>query len=133
MRPELNSATAVYLWAEWSRPSVEALPAVEELAAEFAGRELRFLIVRLGEASGTPRPMLGTALGELFETSGPRSRAYAGAPDELFQRYGIRDLPAVLILSSTGGPARVLDHGGERDPFTLEDLFDSLEAALGGR
>ncbi len=120
----LDRPTVVLLWADWSRASVELLPAAGELAREYEGAPLSVLTVCLGES---PSEDLRRELGR-FPSPSPHF-ALEGDPTVLLARYGVADIPAALVFSADG---RLQNALGSTDaaPLSPADLADAMAAAL---
>lgn len=111
--------TVVLVWAPWSRPSLEALPAVVELAREYEGAPVRFLAA--GVDAGRSRPL------EFSPMSDFRLQL---EPTEALARLGIQDPPAAFVYGSDGALLWRLTLE-ERDPeFTPANLADAVDQAL---
>ena len=118
----IGSPALVVLWADWSRPAVELLPTVGELASEFEGQGVAILVVSLGEpAEGD----VGGILAGLPETV--RRLSLAGEPTSILARYEIQDVPAALGYGPDGRHAFTLQSEAHA-PLTPADLADAIES-----
>jgi len=122
----LEAPAVVLLWAEWSRPAVELLPAIGELADEYEGRGVVLLAVCLGEPRGSG---MKAALRRL--PASVRQFSLAEEPPLTLSRYGLRDVPAALVYSPAGELLYTLE-SSEHALLTPADLADAIDSMLAG-
>jgi thiol-disulfide isomerase/thioredoxin len=102
-------------WATWCGPCVQAMPQVDQVRREFAGRNVEVVAVNLEEA---PKPIL--AMLERHKLELPVALDQDGA---IAARYNVTSIPQTLVISAEGTVVRHFIGGGPH-------LGESLQAAL---
>ena len=112
----IDQPTMAYVWAPWSRPSIELLPSVVELEREYADVPVVYVCLE-GDDGGF--------LGKL-EPLGRQLRLaadYAEAVEEL----QLPEPPAALLYGAGGELLRTMTAEDQANPLTPEDIADALE------
>lgn len=110
----------VYVWASWSRESVELLPTILELEQEYERRGVEFLYVSLD----VDDPLdARTIMGEL---NGPPFYRIAASLEEAAAALGIMEPPAIIGFRPGAAPATI--EGDSLSPEDAEALVQALVA-----
>lgn len=115
-----GNIAVVYVWAPWSRESLEALPAVAELAREYEGASARFLAVGV-DAVGFP---------DAFEFGPMSDFRLRVEPSEALARLEVQDPPAALIYAPGGSLLWRLTLDDPDREFSPVNLADAVDQAL---
>ncbi len=113
-----QTPTVVYVWAPWSRPSVELLPTLVELEREYAAVPFLYLC-------------LESADGDLLDELDSQGRhlhldvEYGAAVEDL----DIPEPPAVRIYGVGGRLLHALTSGDGANPLAPEDIADAIDQA----
>jgi peroxiredoxin len=102
-------------WATWCGPCVQALPQVDQVHREFAGRNVEVIAVNLEETPKAIAPML-----ERHKLELPVALDQDGA---IAARYGVTSIPQTLVINAEGTVVRHFIGGGPH-------LGESLQAIL---
>ena len=121
----LDAPAVVVLWAEWSRPSVELLPAFAELAEEYEGQDVALVAACLSEAPSREAQRILRRF-----PANVRQVTLEGEPPFTLARYGLGDVPAALVYGP-GGELLFNLEGSDREPLTPADLADAIESLIG--
>jgi thiol-disulfide isomerase/thioredoxin len=114
-----QSPTAVYVWASWSRESIDLFPTILELEREYEGRGVEFLYVSLDVDDAAEAEAL-------MQELGARSSYRIAAPlEEAVAALGVSEPPA--IIGSSGGTVQSMVDG---DALSPEDAAALIEALL---
>lgn len=111
--------TAAYVWASWSRESVELLPTILELEQEYEGR-VEFLYVSLD----VDDPKVAAAL--MREANGPPSYRMAVSLEEALGALGISEPPALVGYQQ--GAALEMIEGDALYPAAADAMVGDLAA-----
>lgn len=118
-----SGPAAVYVWASWSRPSVELLPTILELQQEYEPRGVQFFYLSLDADSEED------ARGLMREVDGPPFYRLTAPLEQAAELLGIYEPPAILAYPGDGEPPFRLESGPSEEAFSPEDaaaLLDSL-------
>ena len=111
-----SDVAVVYVWAEWSRRSVELLPSIVELGREYEAAGAVVVLVRLDGVAG---PVTG-ADAQYSLTDGV---------ERAMSRLGLADLPAAAVYDSEGELRYRLESSPE-NPLTPADIADAIESLI---
>jgi hypothetical protein len=121
-----HAPLVVLLWGDWSRASVELLPAAAELAAEYEGRGVVFYTVSLGD--GPPAKDVRLLLRQF--PAGTRHFILEEDPGMTLARLGLSDVPAALLYEP-GGALRMALDSDDAMRLAPDDLADGIEGLTG--
>ena len=108
-----GSPVIVFLWAPWSRSAVELEPTIAELAHEVEPFGAEVVVVAF---DSTDAPGDSPLRWFLFE-----------GPLEALERFGVRDVPALLTLSREGRLLHTLEpDDGRLDAGDIADVFEAV-------
>lgn len=113
-----QTPTIVYVWASWSRESVELLPTILELEQEFEGRGVEVLYVSLD----VDDPAAARTL--MRELNGPGYYRIAAPVEEAAAALGISEPPA--MIGYRRGSAQSTIEGEMLSPENAEALVEAL-------
>jgi len=118
-----GQAVVVNFWATWCGPCQEELPRLSQLAAAYAGKPVRFVLISIDEAKD--RAKIPGRLAKL----GVALESWVGADTDTLGSFGLGDIvPGTVILDEQGEiVARVM--GEARD----EDVRQAVDWVLGGK
>jgi hypothetical protein len=115
-----TAPTAVYVWASWSRESIELLPTILELEREYEGRGVEFVYVSLDVHDRAEAQAL------MRELDGPPFYRIAASLEEGAAALGIGGPPA--MMGYRGGMAQSTIEGDSLSPENAEALIEALVA-----
>ena len=111
-----GGVVVVYVWAEWSRRSVELLPSIAEFGREYETTGTGVALLRLdGRTDAVSGAVAQYSLTDDVE------RAMA--------RLGVSELPAAVIYDS-GGELRYRLESSPENPLTPADIADATESLI---
>jgi len=111
-----GDVAVVYVWAEWSRRSVELLPSIVELGREYEASGASMALLRL---DGLEETVIDA--GAQYSLTEPVEGALA--------RLKVSDLPAALIYDSDGELRYRLESSPE-NPLIPADIADATESLI---
>jgi thiol-disulfide isomerase/thioredoxin len=111
-------------WATWCGPCREELPRLDELAREYAAKNVVFVAASIDEADTQPK--IASFLGKKNVTSLP---IWMGASPAMLKQFQLGEVvPATIILDQNGEPiARILGEASRKD------IASRLDWLLNGR
>lgn len=115
-----ETPAVAYVWASWSRESVELLPTILELEDEYEGRGVEFLYVSLDVDDASAAQTL------MRELNGPPFYRIAAPFEEAATLLGIGEPPA--LIGYRRGAVRLTMEGGSLSPDGAEALVERLAA-----
>jgi thiol-disulfide isomerase/thioredoxin len=115
-----EAPTIVYVWASWSRESVELLPTILELEQEYGGRSVEFLYVSLDVDGPAEAQTL------MREVNGPPFYRMAASLEEAAAALGIAEPPA--MIGYRRGAMRSAIEGDSLSPENAAALVEALVA-----
>ena len=113
-----ETPTIVYVWASWSRESVELLPTILELEQEYEGRSVEFLYVSLD----VDDPEYAQAM--MRQLNGPPFYRLAASLEQASAALGITEPPA--MIGFRGGEAQTAMEADAMSPENAEALVEAL-------
>ena len=123
-----GSPVAVFVWAAWSRSSVELLPTIVELQREFEPRGVQFLTVCLHDPEDDSANDAARRLVRRLDARFPHYRLkvdYLTAAELV----GAASPPALALFCADGSRVRTLQGEEESDArLAPADISDALEA-----
>lgn len=115
-----TAPTAVFVWAAWSRSSVELLPSILELEHEYAPLGVKFLYLSLDDQSSD-------ALALMKEVHGPTFYRLTATLEEAMELLQIHEPPALLGYRIVNGTPLRLEPGLDNGFVATEDVVALLE------
>jgi peroxiredoxin len=117
-----KKVAVIDFWALWCGPCVAALPTVDQVAAKFAGRDVAFFAVNLGDEESEIREFLAKEKLKLPIAVDPES--------ELGDLFDADSIPMTIIVDKQG-VVQVVSIGAEDD--LEQKLAEKIEAVLAGK
>lgn len=115
-----ETPTIVYVWASWSRESVELLPTILELEQEYEGRGVEFLYVSFD----IDDPEYAQAM--MRQLNGPPFYRLAASLEQAAAALGITEPPAMIGFRE--GETQLTVEGDSMSPENAEALVEALTA-----
>lgn len=116
------AACMVFLWAPWSRQSLELAPSFHELAAEYRLLDVASYSVCVDARQACDEAILTLPEDSFLRLEEPFSEA--------LERLGVSDLPAVLTYDSKGKLFVAMSGAGSIDGLRPEDIADAVDSVL---
>lgn len=116
------AASVIFLWAPWSRQSLELAPSFQELAAEYDLLDVASYSVCLDT-----RPACDEAI---LTLPGDRFLRLEEPFSEVAERLDISDLPAMLAYDSQGNLFVEMAGVDRIDGLRPEDIADAIDSVL---
>lgn len=113
-----QTPTVVYVWASWSRESVELLPTILELEQEYEGRGVEFLYVSLDVDNPAEAQTL------MRELNGPPFYRIAAPLEQAAAALGISEPPAMIVRRSDATQSTM--EGDALSPEGADALVEAL-------
>ena len=107
-----------YVWASWSRESVELLPTILELEQEHDGRGIEFLYVSMDVDDSEYAQSL------MRQLNGPSFYRLAASLEQAAAALGIAEPPAMIGFRE--GEAQLTIEGDSLSPENAEALVEAL-------
>ena len=110
-------------WATWCGPCKEELPRLGQIADEYAGRNVAFLLASIDEQKKEP------AVREYVSEHRVKLPVFTGASVDLLEQLaGVNIVPATLVIDERGEIIRAIN--GEA---RAEDVKEAVDWVLNGR
>ena len=126
-----GAIVVVFVWADWCRPCVEALPGLAELESGYESEGVRFISLSLDD--GHDKAAVQQAQRRLGE-AGTGGEHYLLGLDftEAIEALNLSRIPAIVIYNQAG--QRWATVSGDAVDYRIfpEDLKGTLDAMLGG-
>ncbi|HWG21411.1 MAG TPA: TlpA disulfide reductase family protein [Terracidiphilus sp.] len=116
-----GQVTVVNFWATWCGPCQEELPRLARIAASYAGKPVRFVLISIDEPKNRPR--IPAVLARLHVDQ----ESWAGADVDTMGRFGLGDIvPGTVVLDEEGEiVARIMGEAREEDVRNAVDWLTS--------
>jgi len=116
------AASVIYLWAPWSRQSVELAPSFQELAAEYGLLDVASYSVCVDARTDCDEAILKLPGDAFLRLEEPFS--------EVVEGLKIADLPAMLAYDSEGKLFVEMSGADRIDGLRPEDIADAIDSVL---
>ncbi len=126
-----GAIVVVFVWADWCRPCVEALPGLAELQSGYESEGVRFISLSLDD--GQDKAAVQQAQRRLRE-AGTGGEHYLLGLDftEAIEALNLSRIPAIVIYNQAGQRWATVSGDAVDDRIFPEDLKGTLDAMLGG-
>ena len=112
-----GQVVVVNFWATWCGPCQEELPRLSQLAADYAGKPVRFVAISIDESKDCPK------IPGVFARLHVALESWTGGDTDMMDRFGLGNIvPGTAILDEQGEVvARIMGEARSEDVRTAVD------------